>query len=44
MDIDNVRKNKHILYDFANFNTVPNSMLTIFQVLTLEHWVDPIMY
>ena len=36
MDIDNVRKNKNILWDFANFNSVPNSMLTIFQVLTLE--------
>jgi len=44
MDIDNVRKNKNILWDFANFNSVPNSMLTIFQVLTLEKWVDPIMY
>lgn len=44
LDIDNVRQNSRIFWDFTNFNNIPNSMLTIFQVLTLENWVDPIMY
>lgn len=44
LDVDDVRKNEHILWDFTNFNDIPNSILTIFQVLTLEHWIDPVMY
>lgn len=44
LDVDGVMENSRILWDITNFNDVPRSMLTVFQVLTLEYWTDPLMY
>lgn len=30
MDIDGVSKNSRLLWNYSNFNNVPNAMLTIF--------------
>ena len=44
LHIDNISQNSAILYDLVNFNNIANSLLTIFQVLSLENWTDGMMY
>jgi len=43
-DIDGVKRNPHLLYDFINYNNIGNGLLTTFQVLTLETWTEGVMY
>ena len=33
-----------ILFDLINFNNLGNSILSVFQVITLENWTDGMMY
>jgi hypothetical protein len=44
LHIDNISQNSAILYDLVNFNNIANSLLTIFQILSLENWTDGMMY
>ena len=44
LDIDKVRENPTILYDFINYNNVLNGLLTTYQVLSLESWTEGLMY
>ena len=44
LDIDHVRENPTLLYDFINYNNILNGLLTTYQVLSLESWTDGVIY
>lgn len=39
-----MKNNEHILFDLINFNNLGKSLLSVFQVISLENWTDGMMY